>query len=54
MMGLGARRVDGDGGKGFNNMTSFGGVTWLEGNRRDNDILTVPPKEIMKCSHVLL
>lgn len=54
MMGLGASRVDGDGGEGLNHMTSFGGVTWLEGTRRDNDILTVPPKEIMKCSHVFL
>lgn len=40
--------------RGLNQMTSFSRVTWLEGNRRDNDILTVPHKEIMKCSYEFL
>lgn len=54
MMGLGASRVNGDCGEGLNHMTSFGGVTWLEGNRRGDVILTMPPKETMKCSRVSL
>lgn len=56
MMRIGVRsRADGNcGWRWLNRMTFLNEVTWLEGTRWDNDILTAPLKETMKCSWVFL